>query len=370
MVPFVGGDSDVGLGGGFIASWARVSEAYKPYLMRIEAGTYLTGRKGADGLEMPYLDSYVLVDLPHALRNKLHLRFRASHTRELTLKYYGLGNDSRIEPDHPREYFLHERTHPTLDVRAEYQLTRALQLLWRVSFTRNWFSIAADSSLGRDMREGTPLVRRILGAANPHSVLAFSYGLAWDDRDNQVSPQSGQYYSARVDLAPGGSGEFPTRWGRANGNLRVYVPLVSQRVTLALRAVSDVLFGDPPFYELPRYDSTPAIGGANGVRGIPAQRYYGKLKLFGNAELRSRLFDFRLFGKKNGFGLALFVDAGRLWLTDRALSELDGSGLGLKYGIGGGPRIVAGKSFVLRLDVAWSREARPLAAYLASGQMF
>jgi outer membrane protein assembly factor BamA len=370
VVPFLGGDSDVGLGGGFIASWARVSDSYKPYLLRVEAGSYLTGRKTADGLEMPYFDGYLLVDLPHALRNKLHLRFRASHTRELTLKYYGLGNDSRIAPRHPREYFLYERTHPTLDLRAEYQLTRALQLLWRVAYTRNWFSIAPDSQLGSDMREGASLVRRMLGTANAHSVLAFSYGLAWDERDDQVSPHSGQYHSLRVDLAPGGSGEFPTRWGRANGSFRAYAPIVKGRVTLAARAVSDLLFGDVPFYELPRYDSTSAIGGVNGVRGIPAQRYYGKLKLFGNVELRSRLFDFNLFSKKHGFGLAVFVDGGRLWLTDRSLPEFDGSGLGLKYGVGGGPRIVAGKSFVLRLDVAWSREARPLAAYLASGQMF
>lgn len=370
VVPFIGGDSDVGLGGGFIASWARLSPAHLPYLARVEAGGYLTGRKGSDGFELPYLDSYVLVDLPHALRNRLHLRFRISHTRELTLKYYGLGNASRIEPGRPREYFLYERSHPTLDLRAESQLTRTLQLLWRVAYTQNWFRVAEDTQLAHDMREGSPRAQRLLGDARSHAVLAFSYGVAWDDRDNQISTHGGQYHSLRVDLAPGGSGAFPYRWGRANGTFRAYLPLIKERLTFAVRVVSDSLFGDAPFYELPRYDSTSAIGGLNGVRGIPAQRYYGKLKLFGNAELRSELFDFRLLGKNNRFGVTAFLDGGRLWTDHHSTSEFDGEGVGLKYGIGSGLRLAAGKSFVLRLDAAWSKEARPLAAYLASGQMF
>jgi outer membrane protein assembly factor BamA len=370
VVPFVGGDSDVGLGGGFIASWARVSPEYLPFLVRLEAGTNLTGRKGVDGFEMPYLDSYLLVDLPHVLRKRLHLRFRASHTRELTLKYYGLGNASRIEAGRPREYFLYERSHPTLDFRAEYQLTHALQLLWRASYTQNWFEIPPEGQLARDMREGPEKVQRLLGSAESHAVATFSYGLGWDDRDDQVSPHRGQYHQLRVDLAPGGSEGFPYRWGRANAAFRIYLPVIPRRLTLALRVVSDFLFGHVPFYELPRYDSTSAIGGVHGVRGVPAQRYYGKLKAFGNLELRSELFDFRLLGKKNRFGVTAFVDAGRLWADYHANPELDGDGLGLKYGIGGGPRIAAGKSFVLRLDVAWSKEARPLAAYLTSGQMF
>jgi hemolysin activation/secretion protein len=77
-----------------------------------------------------------------------------------------------------------------------------------------------------------------------------------------------------------------------------------------------------------------------------------------------------LFGKKNIFGLTAFVDGGRLWTDYHSAPEFDGTDLDLKYGIGSGLRLAAGKSFVLRLDAAWSKEARPLAAYLASGQMF
>jgi outer membrane protein assembly factor BamA len=370
LVPFVGGDSDVGFGGGFIASWARVGERYQPYLARVEAGTTATFRKTSERFEMPYLDSYFLIDLPHVLLDRLHLRLRISHTQEATLKYYGLGNASRVEASRPVEYLRHERSHPTLDVRGEYWLTRVFKLTWGAAYTQNWFSVLDDTRLAEDMRAGSPLVRRLLGSAEPHAVMTFSQGVAWDDRDDEVNPHSGQLHALRVDLSPGGYAGFPYRWGRANANFRGYVPLLPRRLTFAARLITDALFGDAPFYELPRYDSTSAIGGVNGVRGIPAQRYYGKLKILSNAELRSQLFDFRLFGKSNSFGVTGFVDAGRVWADYQAAPELDGTGLGLKYGVGGGLRIAAGESFVLRFDVAGSTQSEGLSAYLASGHIF
>jgi len=70
-------------------------------------------------------------------------------------------------------------------------------------------------------------------------------------------------------------------------------------------------------------------------------------------------------------GLAAFLDGGRSWTElGRAHPELDGTGLGLKYGVGGGLRLQEGRTFLLRLDLAWSPDARPLGAYFAAGQIF
>ena len=96
------------------------------------------------------------------------------------------------------------------------------------------------------------------------------------------------------------------------------MPLTA-RLGLAIRAVGDWQFGDVPFYELARYEDTFAFGGVNGVRGIPGQRYYGRIKLFSNVELRSRLLDFTWFRKPYALGGALFTDFGRLW-TDFAVA--------------------------------------------------
>jgi outer membrane translocation and assembly module TamA len=139
---------------------------------------------------------------------------------------------------------------------------------------------------------------------------------------------------------------------------------------VATRAVFDVLMGHVPFYELSRFEETSALGGLKGVRGVPAQRYYGKVKLFGNLELRARVTEFSLLNKRYVLGMVAFLDGGRLWSDFTPERALDGSGLGLKYGTGAGIRLQEGKTFVIRADLAWSPDARPVGGYLAAGQIF
>ena len=173
-----------------------------------------------------------------------------------------------------------------------------------------------------------------------------------------------------MKLSPGGTADFPYRYGQTTAILRAYFPIGSDRVTLAARVVGDLLFGNVPFVELPRFENTYALGGGNGVRGVPAQRYYGKVKAFGNVELRARIVPIRLFGKQMNLGAVCFFDGGRLWADTRPHPDLDGVGAGLKYGVGGGLRISSGTAFVLRADVAWSPDASPIGGYVAAGETF
>jgi hypothetical protein len=373
-VPIVGGDSDVGFGGGYILSYARLPGVYEPYLFRIESAGAITFKResGQQGWQIPYLDDYVMLHLPHAIPRRLEVELRLSFTREANLKFYGLGNAARIPDgaDPTAQYFEHLRIHPTARWRSIYHLTGSFQLVWGLAYTHNWLDVPPDTLLEQQMRSASSDVRRLLGTPRNHGVVQFSYGVRWDSRDNEVDPNRGQFHDLRIDLAPSGVSGMPYEWARLVTAARGYVPLVADRLTGAVRVAADLLFGEAPFYELPRFDDTFAIGGANGVRGVPAQRYYGKIKLFGNAELRSKLFDFDFWGKTNSFGVTGFFDAGRLWADYRSLPELDGTGLGLKYGTGGGIRLTAGDSFVLRADVAWSPDANPIGAYLTSGHIF
>lgn len=82
------------------------------------------------------------------------------------------------------------------------------------------------------------------------------------------------------------------------------------------------------------------------------------------------LFRFDLLGKSNAFGLAFFLDSGRLWTDYRSAPEFDGRAIGLKWGIGAGPHIIAGKSFLIGADVAWSPDARPVGVHIASDEIF
>lgn len=372
VLPVAGGDSDIGIGVGYIASFARVTPEHEPYLYRFESAGAISFLPHEDSVELSYLDDYLLVHLPHVVPKKLGLTARVSYTRASTLKFYGIGNASEIEPGRNAkdDYYEYQRVYPAVRLRATFQAAPALDINYGVSYEKNDLEVPPDGKLAETRAGGSAEEQRLVGGADDFSVVTFLLGVAFDTRDDEVSTHRGQFHEARVELAPGGTQSVPHRFGRADLIARLYLPLLAPRLTLATRGVVDLLFGNAPFYELSRFEGSSALGGLRGVRGIPADRYSGKIKLFGSVELRSELFSARFFGKQNTFGLTGFFDAGRVFADYRASPELDGSGLGLKYGAGAGLRLAAGDSFVLRFDVAWSPDADPVGAYLTSGHCF
>lgn len=372
FVPLFGGDSDIGVGGGFLGSVARLAPARRPYAWRVESVALITFKPSSTGtLDIPLQDYFARITLPHLVPNRLRFEVRPSFTWLSTIKYYGLGNASKESAAPPPRYNEFERINPALRTSMRVSATKSLSFLVGATYTQNWLTVPGGSKVAEDMRSGSPAVKEILGAARPHGVLQFEYGAIYDQRDNETSTTRGMFHQASVKLSPGGPGILlPYQFGEANVTLRFFVPLGTPRVVLAVRGVGDVLFGNAPFYELARFDDQNAIGGGTGVRGVPAQRYYGKVKVFGNAEIRTELFDFQISRKTYKFGAVAFFDGGRLWADTAPHPELDGQGLGLKYGVGGGMRLQSGESFVLRADVAWSPDARPIGAYFGAGQMF
>jgi outer membrane protein assembly factor BamA len=372
LVPVAGGSTDLGFGGGYFAGLARKKAGHDPYLWNIDSSGLITFKyTKADGFTVPYQDIYARLTIPELFGAPLRLELRPSYTRE-TIAYYGMGNaSSTVAPQNtPKNYFMYQRGHPQFDVDMRGRI--ADHLAGRVGFryVQNSIKVASDSKLADDARAGSDEVRRLIGPTRSHAVVLFKYGLQWDTRDNETASHHGSFDTLDLKASPGGTPEFPYRYGEATLNLRGFIPLSKPRLTLAVRAVADWMFGNAPFYELARFDDTFAIGGTTGVRGVPAQRYYGKLKAFGNVEVRAELFTFKALGKPVVFALVPFFDAGRLWADFASHPELDGTGIGLKYGTGGGVRLQSGSSFVIRADVAWSPDATPISGYFSAGQMF
>ncbi len=371
-VPIAGGDSDIGFGIGEVSEIAHRVPGYEPYRWRVENTAFITFSRENERIRVPYQDYYVLFTVPDLIPNRLRLEIRPSYTHETTQKYYGLGNASKVGPiSDPRDsYYEYGRIHPTMLVRARLRMAPKWFLEAGIAYTHNWIDRKEDTKLTEQMRTGTPEIRSLLGQTKSHGVAFFEYALLHDSRDNETSAHRGQYHQVKLRLSPGGTDWLPYRYGQANATFRFYASPVQRYLTVAIRTVADIQFGNPPFYELARFENTFALGGSLGVRGVPAQRYYGKVKFFGNVELRSELFDFRMFGKALGFGIATFFDAGRLFADLKRQPALDGTGIGLKYGLGGGLRLKQGKTFVIRLDVAYSPDARPIGVYFGAGQIF
>ena len=372
IVPIAGGNTDYGLGGGFLTNLAGLDPAVSPYVWRLEAAAFISFKPkdaAPSAWVNPYQDYYFLLTVPHFLHERLRLELRPSYTRETTQRYYGLGNGSVAPADEIPGRDFYGREHPTLSTRLRWDVVGDLFVELGAAYTENWFELEPQSTLVTDMNTGAPAVRALLGTATRHGVLLAENALIYDTRDSEIAPKRGQYHQLKIRYSPAIGDHLPYLYGQANAILRFYLPF-TERLVLAIRAVGDWQFGDVPFYELARYEDTFAFGGVNGVRGIPGQRYYGRIKLFSNVEPRLRLFDFTAFRKPYVVGGALFTDFGRLWTEFGGHPELDGSGLGLKYGLGGGLRLQQGKTFVIRVDVAWSPDARPLGAYLTAGNAF
>ena len=381
FVPIIGGDSDIGLGVGELSALARLDPPHVPYAWRLESGAMITfkptGGATLAGLRIPYQDYYFLLTVPDLLPRQLRLEIRPAFTDETTQNYSGVGNASPPTDSPPggqdrARYYEYGRIHPSLSVKARLTLSRRLFVEVANAFTYSVLDVHPGSKLARDMSgDAGPDVKSLVGSPAAHAVDFFEQALEMDDRDDETSTHRGQWHQLKVRVSPGGTEVFPYRYAQATGIVRFYTSPVPRYLTLALRLVGDFIVGVPPFYELTRFsDDTPALGGAKGVRGVPGQRYYGKIKVFGNLEARSEILPFKLFSKQLLLGAAVFFDGGRLWADWTAHPELDGTGVGLKYGVGGGLRLQEGQTFLVRADLAWSPDARPVGAYFGAGQMF
>jgi hypothetical protein len=378
LLPVGGGTTDIGIGGGYFAGLARVEEGYDPYLWNIESAGLVTFKLLAgEKIVLPYQDDYVQLTVPRLFGIPLRFELRSEYSWETTLGYYGLGNASPAPTASASKYNQYGRLHPEALVDVRWRVVDHLAAMAGVDFSQSWLQISQNSKLASDLQTGSPEVKQLLGTVDTAGVATALGGLQWDTRDNEVSSHSGSYDTVGLKISPGGLKESPYRYAEMTAIARVFVPIIGPHLVVAMRLVGDVLVGQPPFYELSRFQdayATYALGGQNGVRGVPGQRYYGKVKVLGNVEIRTELASFRALGKPMTFGVVGLADGGRVWADTSLHPELDGTRIGLKYGLGGGLRLQSGSSFVLRLDVAWSPDASalgaPVGGYFAAGQMF
>ncbi len=374
-VPIIGGNSDFGWGGGALASVTRPNPK-NDHSNHWSAELAAVAMFNTESFEPRFQDYYLKAVFDDVLGSGLRLTLRPSFTQVVGVNYYGLGNmatrggSGLPDPDgEGKHYYDYTHADGTLRVFLSHDFSHQIRLSAGMIWSYVWMSVADDSRLAQDARSGSSEVRGMLTGIEDHVFGAYVYTLEFDTRDNEVEPRHGFYQTSSLTFAPGGMSPVTETWGRGYFAVRAYHAL-SDRVVIAGRAMLDVLLGTPPVYELSRFDNySNAFGGEKGVRGIEAQRYYGKVKFIANIENRIKLFEFDLLGHQT-LSLVQFVDFGRLWADFGASEELDGTGFGMKYSIGGGLRLLFEDSFVVALDAGWSPDAEPVGVYLTSGHAF
>jgi len=260
---------------------------------------------------------------------------------------------------------------------------RGYDIVFIATFRAEAPQIYPGSELANDATkknlDGTPFIRGL--SANGSSELGVAMlggGLIYDTRDDEVFTHSGTFHQVGVRAVQGLPFAADVQYGAFGANFCWYVPLFRRAAIFAARLAIDLEFGNVPFYDLftgGPFQTYDMPGGPSGIRGVPSGRYLGRVKALGNAELRSLPIGFHLLQQSFRFGGDIFFDTGRIWL-DYSRSSLDGSGIGLKYGIGGGIYALWGQAALFRIEAAYSPDqvaenpGFPIGIYVEEGTMF
>ncbi|MDZ7624420.1 MAG: BamA/TamA family outer membrane protein [Ignavibacteriaceae bacterium] len=185
--------------------------------------------------------------------------------------------------------------------------------------------------------------------------LALSTLLRYDNRDDKELPFTGFYSDVLAEIYP------PTLnnkdfFGKITLDGRTYLtPKYLPDVTLALRAYSEIAWGDYPFYK------GASIGGKKTLRGFTRDRYVGDFAVLGSAELRYYLTKV-YFLIPFQLGINLFTDTGRVFYADEESFKWHTSfGGGFWFSINE-------RAINFSLNIAKSPET--LRFYISAGQMF
>jgi len=381
-VPVIGGSTDIGFQFGAGFSMARVGGGFKPYWWNMDVLLSASVKGGPRGTEIVQQSHDMRWDIPGGASGKVRLMPAVFFDKTVNSGYFGLGNDAPVVTDPEgqvgaRYQFKHQEVRTRLNIRqpvgggfnALYGWT--LRYLNPKAYPESRLSIDAATR----NPDGSPLIYGL----QPLGVGIINGGLNYDTRDDEIVPTRGSFHVAALRLAGAMPAESGVRWAGLNFIFTKYARIGRSPFIVAGRLFVDMMAGNVPFYDMSQAGAFVAVdmpGGPQGIRGVPNGRYSGLLKVTGNVELRTFFTEFNFLGSHFKVGATTFFDAGRVWLDYTFSNPRDGSGLGLKYGIGGGPCFTWDSTALFRVDLAYSPDASaanpgfPIGIYVQEGFMF
>ena len=379
--PVIGGSTDIGVQLGAAGAITHVGSRFKPYWWKVDGLVSLSVKGGPRGTEIVQQSHDMRWDIPGGGAGRARLMPGVFYDKTINSGFFGLGNASRVVTDsngqiNDRYQFRYEEASTRLNIRTPLGASWSTMYGWQLRYVNPHAYPGSRLAIDAATRlsDGRPLLRGL----QPLGIATVNGGVIFDSRDDEVFPRKGHFHLASLRLSgatPSSSGVY---WAGLEIMLRRFVSLPGKFV-FAGRLIVDAMAGHVPFYDLSQggaFDPNDLPGGPQGVRGVPNGRYSGLLKVVANAELRRVHGGFRLFGSKFQVGTTTFIDGGRVWNDYTFADVRDGKGLGLKYGIGGGPLLIWDTAAVFRIDVAYSPDASaanpgfPVGIYVQSGMMF
>ena len=361
-LPALGYDSDEGYGYGALAEIYQYGDGSRPpYVWTLQPKLYLTTRGRRDVT--------LFFDAPGLLPAGWRVNGYLGLEKRIDAPYFGAGNAS------PYDAALDDPAGPDPHLYAYGRLRR----IARVDLQKRLDGTALGALFGLGLvsneidpvprDEGSTVLAAEIGSEPQEYWTNFvRAGLVWDTRDRETAPRSGAWSEVLVqwvDERFGADVGF-TRWTFID---RRYWAL-GERLVFAHRWLLQGVTGDAPVEQLQRVETSfregEGLGGSSSVRGLLKNRYTGRGMLVWNAELRWRVLDFRMLGRRLHIGASAFLDQGRVWSGGPRLDELLS---GLHRGYGGGLHGGMGESFVASLYAGTSAETG-LQLYLGLGYLY
>ncbi len=381
--PLIGGNSDIGFELGAAGTLSYFSNGTKPYAWNMDLLASTSIKGGPGGLELAQHAYLWQIDVPGLFGGGVRLNPEVAFSRTVNQGYFGLGNASNGGPA-PDGTPNPARFHEFIENILRLEATARIEIQWPyyAMFAVQYHYVVPEAYSGSllasdELRRGPSGSPYIYGA-RPLSLAGGTAGFLYDSRDSEIFPKKGMYHQVGLRFQEGIPLGDDVRNGEGGINLRAFVPLGGGFV-LAGRFLADFQFGHVPFYDLftaGPFQITEVPGGSAGIRGVPVGRYLGPIKVVANAELRAMLLEFTVLKQKITVGGDVFFDTGRIWSNYTFRSPLDGSGVGLKYGVGAGMYWLWGQAAIFRIEAAYSPDAvsenpsLPIGLYVEDGTMF
>ena len=380
--PLVAYNSDVGFQFGAVSTLSYFSSGIQPYAWNMDLFALISVKSGPNGAEIAQQNYQWNIDYPAVFGSKLRLNPQVAFTRTVNEGYFGLGNASSgapAPPGIPNQGLYHQYLTTVAYARtlARYDLKPPLALMGALTYRYVNPVAYAGSKLADDESVRQPSGAPLLYGTTPLSLASLAAGIVVDSRDNEIFTNRGVYHQIGVRYEQGLPFSQNVQYIEAGAVLSAFVPLVGPLV-LAGRFIADFQVLHVPFFDLSvagPFQLKDLPGGSTGIRGVPIGRYLGPIKVVGNVELRALLLKVTIAHQNFRLGGDLFMDAGRIWSDYTFRSPLDGSGIGIKWGTGGGIYLLWGQAAIFRIEAAYSPDARsagglPFGLYVEDGTMF
>jgi hypothetical protein len=274
------------------------------------------------------------------LDEKVFVLGKFLYERDSTERFFGFGNDS----DENRESnYTGEDLY--LDVNPGWWVLPSVNVAYRMRIRRYNVQPGQVPTVPFIAKEHPEVRGRGLESA---VYWQHRLSVAYDTRDSMDMPTQGMLVNAYVDGADRHVGSH-TSFVAFGFEWRDFIPFRGENHNpiLAMRAFVDYLQGgtDTPFW------LRNSLGGRRALRGYGGDRFIDFNRALLAAELRTRVYERRLFGVKGELELAPFIEAGQVFrhIYDPPLDDL--------HVVGGiGVRALVRPQLVAFVDVGYGAE--------------